>query len=227
MISFKGKQYTKAIIMMAMRWYFAYALSYRDVEELLKERGIPADHSAVKRWIEEYGPKLDAIFKRRKRFTNGSWRMDETYVKVKGQWYYQYRAADKHGHTIECMLSKKRDKAAAKRFFKKAIRTAGLPEKITIDKSGSNTAGIKVVNAELSEQDQIEIRRIKYLNNIVEQDHRFIKKIVKPMKGFKCFRSASATLKGIELHHMLRKRQHINSNDLTVWEQFFSLADAA
>lgn len=227
MINFKGRQYTKPIIMMALRWYFAYALSYRDIEELMKERGIDIDHSAIQRWVVEYGPKLASQFRRKKRTVNGSWRMDETYVKVRGKWYYQYRAVDKYGHTVECMLSKKRDKKAATRFFKKAIKSEGLPEKITIDKSGANTAGIKAVNSELNENKHIEIRQIKYLNNIVEQDHRFIKKIVKPMKGFKCFKSASATLQGIELHHMLRKRQHIESETSPVWEQFYDLAQAS
>jgi putative transposase len=122
------------------------------------------------------------------------------------------------------MLAKNRDKKAAKRFFDKAIGLSGKPEKITIDKSGSNNAALKFINKGLSEKDKIEIRQIKYLNNIVEQDHGFIKRITKPMWGFKAFHSASSTLIGIELHHMIRKQQHINSANQSVFEHFYALA---
>ena len=150
--------------------------------------------------------------------------MDETYIKVKGKWVYLYRAVDKEGKTIDSMLSKKRDKKAAKKFFKKAIKSSGEPEKITIDKSGANKAGIDAINEELSDDKQIEIRQIKYLNNIVEQDHRFIKKITRPMKGFKSFESASATLDGIELCYMSKKGQLNNGKNKTNFEQFYALA---
>jgi len=210
---------------MAVRWYFAYALSYRDIEELLKERGVEIDHATVNRWVIEFGPQLSAVFKKRKAAVNGSWRMDETYIKIKGKWYYLYRAVDKHGGTIDFLLCKHRDTSAAYRFFKKAIRSSGLPEKVTIDKSGSNIAALDLINKKLAPEKKITVRQIKYLNNIVEQDHRFIKKITKPMKGFKSFNSARATLAGIELHHMLRKRQHIAGTECTtVWDQFYGLA---
>jgi putative transposase len=225
MIDFKGKHFGKDIILLAVRWYFAYALSYRDIEELLKERGVEVDHATINRWVIEFGPQLSAAFKKRKSAVNGSWRMDETYIKIKGKWYYQYRAVDKHGCTIDFLLCKHRDTSAAYRFFKKAIRSSGLPEKVTIDKSGSNIAALELINKELAPDKQITVRQIKYLNNIVEQDHRFIKKITKPMKGFKSFNSARATLAGIELHHMLRKRQHITGTECTtVWDQFYGLA---
>jgi putative transposase len=210
---------------MVVRWYVAYALSYRDIEELMRERGVPIDHATIQRWVIKFAPLLCAAFKKRKSTVNGSWRMDETYIKIKGKWYYQYRAVDKYGFTIDFMLSKHRDAAAAKRFFKKAIRSSDLPEKITIDKSGVNTAGIDAINKTLDQDKRIEIRQIQYLNNIVEQDHRFIKKITKPMKGFKSFNSARSTLAGIELHHMLRKRQYLSKETCTtVWDQFYDLA---
>ena len=191
----------------------------------MQKRGVSVDHSTIQRWVVKFSPLLCAAFKKRKSAVNGSWRMDETYIKIKGIWYYQYRAVDKYGFTIDFMLSKHRDAAAAKRFFKKAIRSSGQPEKITIDKSGANTAGINAINEDLVQDKRIEIRQIKYLNNIVEQDHRFIKKITKPMKGFKSFNSARATLSGIELHHMLRKGQHREKAVIkTAWEQFYSLA---
>ena len=150
--------------------------------------------------------------------------MDETYVRVKGKWFYLYRAVDKSGGTIDFMLSKSRGELSAKRFFNKAIGYSGKPEKITIDKSGANNAALKSINKKLSEEDKIEIRQIKYLNNTVESDHRFIKRITKPMTGFKAVHSANATLLGIELHHMLRKGQHKNAANMTVFEQFYSLA---
>jgi putative transposase len=212
MISFKGRHFKKTIILMAIRWYLAYSLSYRDIEELMAERGVDIDHSTVNRWVIKYSPSLEAKFTNHyKKKMGTSWRMDETYIKVKGKWCYLYRAVDKLGDTIDFMLAKNRDLKAAKRFFNKAIGFNGQPDKVTIDKSGSNNAALKSINKSLVKQDKIEIRQIKYLNNIIEQDHRFIKRITKPMMGFKSFNSAYVTIVGIELHHMLRKSQHVNS----------------
>jgi putative transposase len=224
MISFKGKQHLKNVILMSVRWYTACSLSYRDIEELPLERGLKVDHSTVNRWVVEYSPQLAESFKKKKKRINGSWRMDETYIKVKGVWMYQYRAVDKEGQTIDCYFSKKRDKKAATSFFAKAIKSSGIPVKINIDKSVSNTYALEDINECPSEKNQIEIRQNKYLNNIVEQDHRFIKKIVRPMLGFKSEHSASATLEGIELHHMLRKGQMKKAANKNIIEQFFTLA---
>jgi putative transposase len=224
MVSFKGKQHLKNVILMSVRWYTAYSLSYRDIEELLLERGLNIDHSTVNRWVVEYSPQLAENFKKKKKIVNNSWRMDETYVKVKGVWMYQYRAVDKEGQTIDCYFSNRRDKKAAISFFVKAIKSSGIPVKINIDKSGSNTYALEDINECLLEKEQIEIRQNKYLNNIVEQDHRFIKKIIRPMLGFKSEYSASATLEGIELHHMLRKGQMEKSSNQNIIEQFLSLA---
>lgn len=224
MISFKYRHFDKDIILMSVRWYVAYSLSYRDIEELLLERNINIDHSTINRWVIKYSPQLLKAFKKNKKRVGCSWRADETYIKVKGKWTYQYRAVDKSGQTIDIYLSKKRDKTAAKRFFKKSIGSSGRPEKITIDKSGSNLSALETINQSYETNEKIQIRQIKYLNNIVEQDHRFIKKITKPMMGFKAFQSARATLQGVELHHMLRKKQHQLSNKMTVPEQFYALA---
>jgi len=232
MINFQGRHFPKDVILMAVRWYVAYALSYRDVEELMLERGITVDHSTLNRWVIHYSPLLEQVFRKKHKSPVGnSWRMDETYIKVKGKWTYLYRAVDKSGNTIDFMLSKKRDKKAAKQFFKKAIFTHGLPEKITIDKSGSNTSALNSINLLLTLLSifsgiflQIKIRQIKYLNNIVEQDHRGIKRITKPMMGFKAFHSAEATICGIELHRMLRKKQHIEAKNSAIFEQFYALA---
>lgn len=216
---------------MLVRWYLAYSLSYRDVEELALERGLKVDHSTINRWVLEYAPQLEETFRKRyKRPVGISWRMDETDIKVKGQWVYLYRAVDKEGKTVDFLLSEKRDEPAARAFFEKAIGSNGLPEKVTMDKSGANKAGIDTINLHLALLlmlgglfVQLTVRQIKYLNNIVEQDHRFIKKI-KPMKGFKAFHSADATLAGIELHHMLRKEQPNESANQTIVEQFYGLA---
>src|SRR5262252_11117793 len=145
-ISFKGAHFPPDIILMGVRWYVAYPLSYRHVEELLEERGVPIDHATIQRWVVKYSPLLEEAFHRRKRPVWISWRMDETYIKVKGQWYYLYRAVDKTGQTIDFLLTEHRDKAAALRFLKKAIRRNGLPETITIDGSDANEAAIKSYN---------------------------------------------------------------------------------
>lgn len=219
MISFKGRHFKNIIILMAIRWYLAYALSYRNIEELMAGRGITVDHSTINRWVVKYSPKLEAEFaKRQKNKIGNSWRMDETNIRIKGKCCYLYRAFDKAGATIDFMLSKNRDELSVKRFFNKAIACSGKPEKITIDKSGSNNAALKSINNTSSKNKEIEIRQIKYLNNILDQDHRFIKKITKAMMGFKAFHCANATLIGIELHHMLHKGQHKNSENMAVYE---------
>ena len=224
-ISFKGAHFPKDIILMGVRWYVAYPLSYRHVEELLEERGVPVDHATIQRWVVKYSPLLEEAFHRRKRSVWVSWRMDETYIKVKGQWYYLYRAVDKHGQTIDFLLTEHRDERAAKRFLTKAIRRNGLPETITIDGSAANEAAIKSYNEE--HDTAIRIRQVKYLNNIVEQDHRAVKRVTRPMLGFKSFEAAQGTLVGIELMHMIKKRQMIMETEdegLTVAELFYSLA---
>ena len=232
MISFKQRHFKDSVILMLVRWYVAYALSYRDIEELAAERGLKVDHSTINRWVIRFAPKLEEAFRRRhKRPVGVSWRMDETYIKVKGKWVYLYRAVDKEGQTVDFMPSEKRDEPAARAFFNKAIGSNGLPEKVTMDKSGANKAGVNTINLALALLCmfgglplQMTVRQIKYLNNIIEQDHRFVKKITHGMRGFKEFHSAEATLAGIELHHMLRKNQHTHSNELTIFEQFYALA---
>ena len=232
MISFKWRHFQQESIMLVVRWYLTYSLSYRDIEEMMLERGIKVDHSTINRWVTHYAPLLEEKFRKNlKRKTGVSWRMDETYIKIKGVWHYLYRAVDKEGDTIDFMLSKKRDEAAATAFFEKAIESSGLPEKVTIDKSGANNAGMNAINLQLIilyflglPFMPIIIRQIKYLNNIVEQDHRSIKRITNPMMGFKSFHSAEATLAGIELYHMLKKCQHVDGKNSTAFEQFYALA---
>jgi len=230
MFNFKWRHFKDEIILMSVRWYVAYSLSYRDIEELMAERGVSVDHSTINRWVIKYAPELESQFRRKhKRQVGSSWRADETYIKVKGKWCYLYRAVDKAGDTIDFYLSQKRDKKAAITFFKKVIGSSGLPEKVTIDKSGANKSGLDAINLELTFLAMMgfsffnfEIRQIKYLNNIVEQDHRGIKKVTKPMMGFKSFHSAQATIAGIELHRMLKKGQHVSAANTPVFEQFYA-----
>ncbi|TMU86281.1 IS6 family transposase [Brucella haematophila] len=215
MVVFKGAQFPKSVILHAVFFYVRYPVSYRDLQEILAGRGISVDHATLNRWVVRYSPQIAAQAQMRKRPTASSWRVDETYIKVKGKWTYLYRAVDRDGQTLDFMLSERRDLAAARRFFKKAIATNDVPEKVVIDKSGANLAGLQAVNTILKftgTGDIIEIRQIKYLNNILEQDHRFIKRITKQMMGFKAFHSASATIAGIEVTHMIRKNQFANDN---------------
>jgi len=223
-VSFKGAHFPQDIILMGVRWYVAYPLSYRHVEELMEERGVSIDHATIQRWVVKYSPQLEQAFHRHKRAMWISWRMDETYIKVKGEWRYLYRAVDKQGQTIDFLLTEQRDQEAALQFLKKAIRRHGVPEKITIDGSAANEAAIKSYNE--AHGTAIEIRKIKYLNNIVEQDHRGVKRITRPMLGFKSFHAAQCTLTGVELMHMLRKGQLEDGVEqgLTAAEQFYALA---
>ena len=224
-ISFKGAHCPKEVILIGVRWYVAYPLSTRHVEELMEERGVEVDHSTINRWAIKYSPQLEEVFHRRKRAVGVSWRMDETYIKVKGQWRYLYRAVDTMGQTIDFLLTKERDEQAAKRFLTKAIRRHGVREKITIDGSAANEAAIKSYNEEHGTT--ITIRKVKYLNNIVEQDHRGVKRVTRPMLGFQSFEAAQGTLVGIELIHMIKKKQLVveaGDEGLTAAEQFYSLA---
>ncbi len=220
-ISFKGRHFRREMILQSVRWYLAYALSYRDLEEVMQERGFDVDHSTLHRWVIHFAPLLEKAFRLKKRRPNGRWCLDETYLKVKGQWKYYYRAVDRHGETVDFLLTAKRDKKAALRYLRKAIGKPGL---IDIDKSGANTAAIRQYN--IDENRRVAIRQCKYLNNIVEQDHRLIKRITKPMLGFKNFHTAQRTLQDIELIRILRKGQMRNQarSPKTPAELFYAVA---
>ena len=225
-IDFKGAHYPKAVIVHAVFFYVRYAVSYRDLEEILAERGVAVDHATLNRWVVKYSPLISANAQAKKRPTAVSWRMGETYIKVKGKWTYYYRAIDKFGKTLDFMLSERRDEAAATAFFNRAIGNNGVPDRVVIDKSGANLAGLQNMNCLLILNGWfwlIEILQVKYLNNIIEQDHRFIKKLTRQMKGFKSFSSASATLEGIEVAHMIRKRQ-FEATGQSAFQQFAALA---
>jgi putative transposase len=220
----KRMHYPLEVMLVCVRWYAAYPLSLRHIEEMMAERGVCVDHATVHRWAIKILPILAAVFRRHKRPVGSSWRMDETYIKVGGEWKYLYRAVDRAGHTIDFLLRAHRDCAAARRFFERAIELHGVPEKITIDKSGANTATMEGLRADSGAD--IELRQSKYLNNIVEQDHRAIKRIVRPMLGFKSLRCASILIAGIEIMHMIKKGQLDCSEGQasSAAEKFYSLA---
>ena len=132
MVSFTGAHFPKDILLVCVRWYVAYPLSDRQVEELMQERGVSVDHATINRWVVKYSAQLEAAFHRRKGPVWLSWRMDETYIRVKGQWRYLYRAVDKFGQTIDFLLTEQRDEHAATRFLTKAIRPHGVPEKVRL-----------------------------------------------------------------------------------------------
>ncbi|AIK95660.1 IS6 family transposase [Candidatus Odyssella acanthamoebae] len=224
MISFKGCHFPKDVIMMCIRWYVAYPLSYRHVEELMEERGVYLDHATINRWVVKYSPALEVKFRKCKKPVGKSWRMDETYIKIKGEWLYYYRAVDKEGNTIDFFLSRTRDTQAAKAFFEKTIGSSGQPEKVNMDKSGANLAGLEEINKNLGEGQKILARQVKYLNNMIEQDHRGVKRITNPMLGFKSFVCATATLAGIELYRMIKKGQNFLEGTFSSWQQFYALS---
>ena len=212
--SFKWKHYEGEIILLNVRWYLKYALSYRNLKELMAERGIKVDHTTIMRLGHQYSPKIEKKVLRHLRPTNDSWRVDETYIKVKGKWKYLYRAVDSDGDTIDFMLSSKRDRKAAQRFFKKALSSNHnqIPRVVTVDKNPAYPPAIDELKNEKNLFKNVEIRQTRYLNNMIKQDHRSIKRIIVPMLGFQFFHSASKTLKGIEAMNMVKKRQVNNLN---------------
>ncbi len=206
-------------------------MSFRNVVEMTEERGLSMAHITIMRWVHQYGTELDERVRRHLKQTNDSWRVDETYVKVKGQWMYLYRAVDSKGNTIDFHLSKTRDYKAAKRFFKKALRSfhVSKPRVITVDKNPAYPLAIKALKETKSMPTGMQLRQKKYLNNIVEQDHRFIKKRVHSMLGLKSFRTAKQIIYGVEAMHMLKKKQLLlkdNSvqNQITFIHQLFGLS---
>src|ERR1035437_4913532 len=206
------------------RFLTAHWFTLRHVEEMMQERGVFVDHSTVHRWAFKMLPVLAAVFRRRKRPVGASWRMDETYIKVAGQWKYLYRAVDRAGDTVDFLLTAKRDTAAVRRFLERAINLHGVPEKVTIDKSGANTAAIESVKADACVD--ILMRQNKYLINIIEQDHRGVKRVTQPMLGFKSFWSARILIGGIETLHMIRRGQlkFPKGSTMSAAQQFYSLA---
>ncbi len=204
---FKGRQYPGEVIVLCVRWYLRYPLSYEHVSDLLSERGVEVDPSCIWRWVQVYAPELNKRCRPYLKPTNKSYRIDETYIKVKGQDKYLYRALDSTGQTIEFLLTAKRDKHAAKRFLVKAIEASGnpMPRVINVDKNPAYPAAVEVLKADGVIPRRVRLRQCKYLNNVIEQDHRTVKKRVWLAKGYGSFQSAWRTLQGIETVNMIRK----------------------
>ena len=223
---FKGRQFTAAVILWAVRWYLQFPISYRDLERMLADRGVVVDHTTLYRWIQAYAPELDKRLRPHLRLTTGSWRVDETYVKVKGRWMYLYRAVDARGQTIDFLLSAKRDTAAARRFFRKALKQAHTvnPRTLTVDKNAAYPSATKAMKKDGELWRFAKLRQVKYLNNIVEQDHRRIKRLVRPGLGFKGFHTARRTIAGYEILAMVRKGQvaAIPANDMPAQATFIA-----
>ena len=222
---YKGFVYPLAVILFNVYCKCRFTLSYREIEEMNSLRNFSVDHSTLHRWILAFAPLLEQEFRKRKRPLGSSWRMDETYIKINSIWHYLYRALDKEGNTVDFYLLAKRDTQAAKTFFRKAFRSSNVPFVINVDKNGANKAALNAFNEELGEQNAIKIRQCKYLNNLIEQDHRFIKKRLKPMLWLKSYEGATSIISGIELVQMLRKGQMNESNEnKSTYDQFVSLA---
>ncbi|MBO0477840.1 IS6 family transposase, partial [Vagococcus sp. DIV0080] len=208
MTYFKGKQFKKDIIIVAVGYYLRYNLSYREVSEIMSDRGITVCHTTIYRWVQEYSQIIYCLWKKRNKSVNDSWRMDETYIKVKGKWHYLYRAIDSSGLTLDIWLRKSRDKQAAYAFFKRLIKQFGEPRVLVTDKAPSLSSAFNQLKLE-GKFTNTTHRTSKYLNNIVEQDHRPIKK---RHKLYQSIRTASLTIKGIETIHALYKTSQRDGN---------------
>ena len=206
---FKWRHFQSDIILLCVRWYLRYSLSYRDLEEIMLERGLHIDHSTIYRWVQHYAPELDRRCRPHVKGTTDSWRVDETYIKVKKEWVYLYRAVDSRGNTLEFFLSPTRDAGAAKRFFLKMLAASHTsePRVINVDKNAAYPKAFNELKAEGRIPQSCELRPVKYLNNLIEQDHRFIKRLTKPGLGFFSLETAWRTIRGFEIMNMMRKGQ--------------------
>ncbi|BCL79056.1 IS6 family transposase [Ktedonobacteria bacterium brp13] len=198
---FKWRHFEADIILLCVRWYLRYALSYRDLEEMMLERGLSVDHTTIYRWVLHYAPEIEKRWRPYLNATTDSWKVDETYIKVKKVWLYLYRAVDSEGSTLEFLLSPTRDAEAAKHFFCKALHvtassspqacpveeqvsqptalvdpniTTLTPRVINVDKNAAYPKAIADLKAAGALPEHVELRQVKYLNNLIEQDHRFI-----------------------------------------------------
>ena len=241
---FKWRHFEADIILLCVRWYLRYSLSYRDLEEMMRERGLHVDHTPIYRWVQRYAPELEKRCRPHLKACNDSWRVDETYIKRKKVWMYLYRAVDSEGNTLEFLWSPTRDAEAAKRFFVKALHSTArsasgsrpveeqvvqptaladpntatsAPRVINVDKNAAYPKAEAFLKASGALAESVELRQVKYLNNLIEQDHRFIKRLVKPGMGFFSVETAGRTLQGYEAMHMIRKGQvhGVEKGDIT------------
>ena len=206
---FKWRHYESEIILLCVRWYLRYSLSYRDLAEMMTERGLSLNHTTIYRWVQRYAPELDKRSRPYLKQTNDSWRVDETYVKVRGKWMYLYRAVDSTGQTLDFLLNQTRSTRAAKRFFRKVLgkRYITAPRVINVDKNPAYIGAVRDLKQDKLLPEECRRRPNQYMNNIIEQDHRFIKRKIKPGLGFFSYPTAWRTIQGYEVMHMIRKGQ--------------------
>jgi len=206
---FKGRHYQAEIILLCVRWYLRYALSCRDLAEMMQERGLSMDQSTIWRWVQAYAPELEKRLKPHLKPTTDSWRVDETYIKGRGQWVYWYRALDSAGQTLDFMISETRNQEAARAFFEKILGNAHVatPRVINVDKNAAYPPALEALKAQQIVPESTQLRQVKYLNNLIEQDHRFIKRLARATLGFTTSCTAARTLAGFEIMHCLHKKQ--------------------
>jgi transposase-like protein len=206
---YRRRRFEAEIIELCVRWYITYRLSYRDLVAMMAERELAVSHTTILRWVIRYVPEFEKRWSRWARGVNSSWRVDETYIRVRGKWHYHYRAVDKRGKTVDFLLRPDRGIAAAQAFFRMALATSlpRWPRKITLDGHAPSHLALRLLRREDPKWNYVLVRKCPYLNNIVEQDHRAIKRRCVSMLGFKSFGNAAITLAGIELAHRIHKRQ--------------------
>jgi transposase-like protein len=204
---FKRRRFPVGIIVLCVRLYCKYGISYRDLAEMMQECGIKVHPSTIFRWVQRYAPEIEKRIRQHQGSGSGSWRVDETYVCVGGRWQYLFRAVDKHGQFIASMLSDRRDTGAAYRFLRKALKTMSdhPPFSITTDKLASYPKAIQRLQDQGLLSKNVEHRTSKYLNNIIEADHGALKRVIRPTRGFQRMKTARATLKGFEVMRMIRR----------------------
>src|ERR687886_863007 len=205
---FLGRWFEDEIVILCVRWYLEFKLSYRDLVRMMADRGISVSHTTILRWVLHYAPEFEKRWKRYAKMVGLSWRVDETYVKVRGEWTYLYRAVDGEGRTVDFWLSKRRDINAAKCFLRRALREHGDPLSITLDAYAASHRAIEQLKEEGEiHYEKMRVRSCAYLNHMVEQDHRRIKFRLAPMLGFKRFENARVVIAGVELAQKIRKQQ--------------------
>jgi transposase, IS6 family len=207
---FKWKHFQPEIILLTVRWYLRYSLSFRDLEEMMIDRGLKVDHATIFRWVQEYAPELDKRSRPYLKQTNDSWRVDETYIKVKGEWMYLYRALDSTGQTLDFYFSQRRNRRAAAKFFRKILTkrpNLTIPRVINVDKHPAYIGATRDMKKAKLLPERCRLRQSQYMNNLIEQDHRFMKWQIRPGLGFGSYPTACKTIQGYEIMNMIRKGQ--------------------